>query len=246
MKPITVYWAPSNFNIEDESWNFPYLDPVPVMNTLASKASSSDFISCPAFRDSIKNVYSFNSAFDEYTQLDPGLLEFLQKDQNLLIPIDTQLRIPLSRVRKNSLDNHVNVLYDMSWVMFADEPLTARFTAPYAPATAPAEGAILASGQFDIGKWFRSFTLEYFLPLNTEHFGYDKDESLFYVQFMTDRKIVFKRFMVNEKLASLEQEMIQSPRRYGFGLTLKQRYEMFYKARMRSMILDEIQKNIVH
>lgn len=245
MKPITVYWAPSNFQIEDESWNMPYADPTPVMSSFQGQVNNSDFVSCPAFRGSMKNLYSFNSVFDEYTELDPGLLDFFHQDEDLLIPLDTDLKLELSRVRKNSLKDHVNILYHMAWVMFADEPLEARFTAPYAPPTSPAPGAILASGQFDIGQWFRSYTLEYFLPLGTRSFQYDKGEPFFYLQLMTDRKIQFKRFVMNQKLSNLEQEMIQSPRRYGFGITLAQRYKLFGQSRMRNMILDEIKNNLV-
>ena len=77
---------------------------------------------------------------------------------------------------------------------FADQPLVARFMAPNYPPTTPSPGAILTSGQFDIGKWFRTLNVEIQLYGNKGELHFKKDEPIFYVNFLTDRKVILKRF----------------------------------------------------
>lgn len=243
---INVYWAPSSFQIENESWNMHYADPVSVtQDVFQQNVNNRDFLTCPALRDSVKNLYSFNAAIEEYTDLDPSQLAFLHDNEDLLIPLETTLSIPLIRRRKNSLKNHINLLYPMSWILFADKPLEASFLAPYIPPTTPTPQAILATGKFNIGKWFRSYNLEYFTPITATSFQYRQNDPLFYLQLHTNEKIKLHRFNMTNKLAALEQENIQSVHRYGFGKTLQQRYQMFNTGRLRNMILKEIKNNLI-
>ena len=244
MKPITIYWAPTCHS--DEVWNFPYQDPTPVMNTVfqQNKKDTNIFL-CPAFRDTVKNLYSFNSVFDEYTELQPEVLEHLYHEQDILTEIPTDLKISLIKNRKSSLQNSLNIKYNLSWILFADEPVIARFTAPYLPPTTPSPQAILSPGQYDIGSWYRSFNLEYLVPTSATHWQYKENEPLFYLQVETDRKIQFKRYERTDKLIDIENEMTQSVYRYGFGIPMLKRYSMFHQSKTRQLILKEIKNNIL-
>ena len=140
--------------------------------------------------------------------------------------------------------DHVNLSYNLAWFFFSEEDLTMRFSAPYFPASSPMKGARLASGSFDIGKWLRPVNLEYYVPLDVTEFSVEEDQPLAFVEFDTDRPVVLQRFNLNQRLANIVGEIVESDR-YGFLRSLQDRYNLFKKTRMRDIIIAEIKKNLV-
>jgi hypothetical protein len=158
------------------------------------------------------------------------------------LPVDSHVRIGKSR--QNQMEGYVNLEYNMSWFFFAEEDLTMRYSAPYFPAHSPIEGAMLASGSFNIGKWFRPVNLEYYVPVEETMFSFKEDQPMAFVQFETERPIIFKRFILNQKIAKLTTEIVGSDK-FGFLNNLKDRYKLFAKSSMREVLMSEIKSNVV-
>lgn len=254
---ITVYWSCPTFNFREDSWNMLYSEPEPVMNYLLTKKRPikdrrMSVLSCPASNDFFKNLYVFRSTINDSCTWPEGYLKAVsqemapkQMDDSLDLDPSYGNKVTLVSPRPSSVEGHVDLLYNLSWIFFADEPLVARFTAPYYPPFTPMEGAILTSGQFDIGQWFRPWNLNYFVPYDTPGFEIKENDPLFYFHAFTDKRIVFKRFNCVQSLQTLYNEFVRSPGRYERFVPLAKRYELAKKTKTREIILKEIQNNLV-
>jgi len=248
-KPITVYWSPDTFDTNTPYDVNDFNDPVPLAKySFHSQINDSYFWQCPSIRDVTRNTFAFTSKYDEYTTLDPAELQKIHDDNNLtrkgIEPpvVKTTLKMPVIAARMNSLDNHVNFNYGRSWSFFADEPLEAKFTAPWLPPTAPYPGTIMAPGTFDIGRWFRPFHIEYFVPTTATSFEFKENEAFFYLEFLTDRKIIFKRFDIRDSktLLGISTECVLTGVHFDQPYGLPKRYKMFKNKGYRQTILEEL------
>jgi len=197
----------------------------------------------------VNNTGSWNMLYREPTPVIDDLLGFLDSLSDTgdnRIPLhQLDSKVGIHRNRATSLNGYKNLEYNMGWAFFADEPLLAKFTAPYMPTHSPTPGAILASGEFDIGQWLRPWHLDYFVPNQAGGMEFNVDDPLFYIEFKTDKKIMFKRFNRSPIIDNIMIESVQSPSRYGSRKTLSQRYSMAKKAKMQNIILNEIKNNLV-
>lgn len=247
---ITIYWGTPNYNIEEESWAMLYKNPESLSSI--SRKNKSDFpvgmFACPATNDLLNNVFVFSSNIDDVHSLP---VEYLTATHNLVVPpgedepIATNGFIRMLRTRPSSIKNHSNLIYNMAWSLFADEPVFAKFTAPYFPPISPAPGVLLSAGLFDIGQWYRPFPLDYHIPLNVEHFEFKKDDPFFYLEILTNKKIIFKRYIPSKILKALSTEAVTAPFRYGRWKSLKERYLFAKSTGYPEQVLNEIKKNLI-
>jgi hypothetical protein len=241
---VTVYWTPAFFKPEENSWSMAYSSPIHVLNEYRKIQNEVEMtrsmFACPGTSGSLKNVYSVNQQFDDVFDLpeyiDPNATKYW---------LDVDSRLSVYVPRPSALKDHISLQYNMGWLMFADEPLIARFTAPYFPPKSPTNGAILSCGEFDIGSWYRPFNLDYHIPLSAKTMSFEKDDPLFYVEFKTDKKVEIKRYVLSERLYALSTESVNAPERYGAFKSLKERYSMSKSALIPEQVLTEIKKNLV-
>jgi hypothetical protein len=72
-----------------------------------------------------------------------------------------------------------------------------------------------------------------------------ENEPLFYIEFLTDKKIKLVRFKYNKKLSTYARHCADAPSLFGFGKPLHERYKKFNNSSMNKIVLNEILKNIV-
>jgi hypothetical protein len=245
---VVVYWAPSLFSDETESWNLLYPEPELVKHKLHNVSSNykRGLFVCPSVKDSLKNLYTLTSAINEDIDLPVEYLKSIHMDEGpASIPSVNRQKVKLWKERNSSLEGYSNLNYNLGWVFFSEEPLIAQFTAPYMPTTSPSVGAIQACGEFDIGKWFRPYILDYHIPLSNTSFKIDIGQDLAYVKFCTDKKVILKRFTINKKLENYSQEMSGSSARYDRYVSLQHWYSMAKKSKMTDIVLKEIKNNLI-
>ena len=235
LKTQDVFWSPANFSTEDEQWGLLYEEPKPVLFT-EKLTKSASIIKCPAVKHTTKNLFAVSSLFKDEHFFEKESFEMIANMPENYMFTGTGL-IALRKTKPSSFENFVNVNYNQSWLFFSQNSLLARFTAPYFPAVAPAQNALLAMGEFDIGKWFRPFNLDYHLPINTTSFVVQKNQPLFFMELFTDKKIVFHRFLFTVELMQLAHEMAAQSERLP-KMPLLERYELA----KRSGVLQIIQK----
>ena len=248
-KEITeVFWSPAPFISQEESWNLLYPEPYLLKHKLQISRTDfkGSFFICPSTRNHLKNLFVLNSAITDEIDLP---IEYLKQtnmhESTEIVPSKKKQIVALKRQRPSSLKGYSNLLYNLSWLFFCAEPLTVTLTAPYLPAASPSTGAILASGTFDIGEWFRPINLDYHVPLENNYFSVMQGQELAYVNFHSNKQIKLKRFVLNETLYNLSLEMSESSLRYNPFQTLTQRYEMAKKSKIKEIILKEIKNNVV-
>jgi hypothetical protein len=205
---------------------------------------------CPAVKSSIKNVFVIKSNIDDDIDLPIDFLNrFYEESVNpnvsypFVVPTNSSISVLVRR--PPSFEGYLNLNYNMAWTFFADEPVTAKFTAPYFPPQSPAPGAMLATGEFDIGSWYRRFETDYHVPLNTTRLTFKQNDPLFYLELKTDKSIIFKRYTLSNRLRSLQEEMSNSSVRYGRFKSLEERYKQARYAKISQQVLTEIKNNVI-
>jgi hypothetical protein len=232
----------------EESWAMLYQEPKSVLGDLVKASRPKALITlCPALKQELRNVFSLNSAIeDNHILPDSQSLKLMAARELEHEMIDTQNGVlPLYKPRRSSIDGYINVAYGMRWLFFASEPVEMRLTAPYFPSISPCDGAMLAPGEFDIGKWFRQINLDWHIPISSTEFLIKENDPLAFLEFKTNKKIEFVRFNLTHTLMNLAFETSDSAKRYGKYKTLLQRYKQANSAKMPNIVLSEIKKNIV-
>lgn len=243
---IEIYWSPATYDPEQESWSFLYPEPVNVFSNLVKNNKHGGvYVSCPASKQMLKNTYSINSAIDDTHNLPTELLSSIAYTETTEHPIPTNGILPIKKERKSSYDGYINISYHLKWLFFASEPVEARWTAPYFPASSPVKDALFSVGQMNIGQWFRPINLDWHIPLSSQTFSIEEGQPLAFLEIMTDKKVEFKRFQMSQKIIRISQEFSQSPARYGKFKSLKDRYLMAAKSKATEILLKEIKENLI-
>lgn len=244
---INVYWSTGS---EKKLIRSPEL----VFNFLTKnkrKTVKNNIFACPASNNFFNNLFVIKSAVSDKHKWKDGYLRQINEDMendegNRHILINSEsASFDISCTRKSALDNYIDVFHSIRVLFFADQPLIARFSAPNFPTTAPVNGALLMSGEFDIGQWLRPYNLNYFLPLDTTNFEIKKDDHLFYIQLLTDKKIEFHEFKLTEKIINISKRFMKSPIIDGGGKSLEERYKILSDIQPSSEVLLEIKKNVL-
>ncbi len=249
---VTVYWAPSKYVLAGSSWAQLYSDPTPLMSEHKknpnNKTKGDSIFKCPAHTETNKNVFVFKSNLEDEFDFPQSIFTHIEHYKEEDYPrnyrsVGNKLTFDLQRVP--SYEGYANIVYNMGWLFLASEPLTAKFTAPYYPPTSPANGALLANGEFDIGKWYRPYNLDYHIPAGTEKLSFKENQHLFYMHLNTTKKVVFKRYILSPELYNLAQEASSVARYYGLTHGLTQRYDMARKSKVIEQAKYFIEKNIL-
>ena len=231
-KTLTIYWAPSKFLTTGDQWNLLYQEPKPVIETITGDGvPNNTIIKCPATRATLKNVFAFVATHEDTVPIAPG------DDQNGIVK--------LIQPRPSSMIGYRNWQYNLSWLLFAEEPVTARLTAPYFPTVSPADGALLAPGHFDIGQWYRPMNLDYHIPVEANTFSVRENQPLAFLDIETDRQVRFVRYRMTQELFTLSEECVNVSNMYSRGVPLSKRYAQFRQSGLRDIVLSEIKKNVV-
>jgi hypothetical protein len=74
---------------------------------------------------------------------------------------------------------------------------------------------------------------------------FNEGDPLFYVEFMTNKKIVFKRYINSTVLKNIEEEISTAPNTYSSFKPLKERYLTAKRTKVMEQVRFLINKNLV-
>lgn len=246
-KPIIVYWAPTSHVFSDlGECNLLYEDPYNKQSDLIKNKSKfcenkNSFFACPAFTNKLKNTYVFKFPIDssysyDFSNITEPIIKNIKDNKPYL-----NLRSP----RPESLIEKPQICFDLNYLFFCEEPLLATFSAPYFDEPKYLKYGAVAPGTFDIGQWFRPYPLEITLWNKVGEFHIEEDEPAFYVEFLTDRKIIIKRFKPTAEALSYAKSCANSMDTIKSGIPLIERYKKFKNTRMNDLVIKEIKNNIL-
>ena len=160
-KAINVYWAPAvSEDIEfHNEMNMLYPNPENMFSHLVDNRSSfvgnSSLITCPSVKNKLKNTFVFkngiNSKYEYKTNID-GIPEIKTTKEN-------SHNIHSDRVKNLSFGPTLTI--NAPYIFFAEESLTATFSQPFFHKINYSQYGSIIPGTFDIGSWFRPFSLEF-------------------------------------------------------------------------------------
>lgn len=242
---ITVYWAPAmSYEVElHREFNMLYPEPENMFSYLTSKRSehnqSRSVMVCPAFTNKMKKTFFFKNSVEcnfLYETSDRG--EVYLQDQKAFPETVTAIRPP-------GFIFGPTIVVNFPYIFFSDSDLEANFSQPTFHPQGYSKYGSVTPGRFNIGSWFRPYAVEIQMWNNSGELIIKEDEPIFYVEFLTDKKIKLVRFKYTKKLLTYAQHCVDAPQIFGKYIPLPKRYKKFKESRMRDVVLKEIKENIV-
>jgi len=228
---IVIYYS----NL-DKEW-LRTTEPVSIYNNFVKKdfVKESGLIHCGASKKYISKVYGIKSIYDyEFNIEQNKQVRSSQYDQNFF---NDHLVI-------RSVENKF-FSFTQQVIFFTEESSLEMSTGifPFLENNNITERCSVIPGTFDIGKWFRPVDFAFYLNKNYNSFKIEEDEIYQYISFDTDEKIIFKKFMPNQKLFDFANSAVQSAtNRRSKNRPLESYYKTFG---IKNKILKEIKENLI-
>lgn len=243
-----IYWASAQPSAETYDLNHLYPGVKSLYEeTFAKKVSLkdnlNDFIRCPAFSDLAKNTFVHRAPVETHAKLD-----FSRKRANYIFENsldETKYRVKLEFMREPTIEGHNLIQYSWPIVFFSEEEsMMATLTAPYFESTESSQYGMIVPGRFDIGKWFRPMNMEFQLWEGVSEMKIAANEALCYIHFDTDKKIVFKKFIMTREMDKLLVSILRASPYRRFA-RLSDRYRVFEQSQSKQRVLKLIQKQLI-
>jgi hypothetical protein len=241
---INVYWAPGYKKTFEnpEDWSILYPDPVNLYTDLTKSrnlgAKTDSFLVCPATKDLFKKTYVFKNVINCKYEYD------FSGNNNIITPLTEEFLHSFVN-REPSITTGPLIRIALSYVLFADQPLLTTFTNPTFSKPEYTKYGTPVPGEFDIGQWFRPYTMEMQMWDKKGTFELKENEPLVYAKFNTDKEIKLHRFNLNDDLWGYIDHCIAYKVLFGPIKPLAERYNKFKQSRLADTILTEIKKNVV-
>lgn len=186
---------------------------------------------CPSFNANLINLYSLKSLYDYDFKIINNEVLTDKLDQKFF---NEHVHIRSIKNRFFSFRN--------KYIFFTDEdslPVT-FYDYPFLEDNNITDRCIIPAGIYDIGKWFRNSEFSFILKKSYDEFKITKGEIYSYIRIHTDKKVLFKQFRYNQKLAEYNMD--------GFQLTrspLKSLENYYRRFKNKKLILKEIRENLI-
>lgn len=243
-----IYWAAAQSNNEIYDLNHLYpgvrsLYEETVAKKVSLKDNLNDFLRCPAFSDLAKNTFVHRAPVDVHANLDFGRKRVNYIFENSLD--ESKYKIKMEFMREPTLENQNLIQFTWPILFFSEEDsMMATLTAPYFEQTTSSNYGVIVPGRFDIGKWFRPMNMEFQLWPGVSEIKVSAEEALCYVHFDTDKKIIFKKFIMNKEMDKLLISILRASPYRRFA-RLSDRYKTFEQSQSKQRVLKLIQKQLI-
>jgi hypothetical protein len=241
-EPIVVYWSPAWNDENNQNWNFFYKDPEQLYKNLHKKRyaekikKNNTMLSCPVVSKKFKQTYVLLNPIKSHIVI----------DKNMNISYPSLPSVGGSVLRTPSFENNILLRYFLNWIFFTEEEnLEINFLPPYFHKPQHLNYGAIVPGSFNIGKWFRQYNTEFNLWDDINEIIVNEDEPLMYVEFITDRPIVLKRFINTDKIHELSNACADVSKTMGVFQSLEKRYNTFIASRSKDIVLKEIKRNLI-
>ena len=205
--------------------------------TPTNKSSASNILACPAIYYYLKNIFVVKCPLDIDISVQNN--EIVTTDRNQIF-----------------FDNHIKA-HDVSTGFFQlkipffffteEESLKVRQSGSLYANTDIENKLHTICGEFDIGNWFRDFSVAYVCKEQPCNIKIQKNDPLYFLEFFTDKKIIFKQFYFNEELLTCAYYCLlhkNSNNRLPILSYFTYIYDIFKRSQLKSRILKNIKNNL--
>jgi hypothetical protein len=242
---VIVYWTPVRFPEVTPAIDLAIHD----LNNIVGEMSgdlpgrSTSIINCPAITGTLKNTFRVKSNLNyDLTWSDNGF-HSSQKNQEFF---NKYVKIRDTKTGLVSIDS-------LGMLFFTEAPslIMEVKNATYARNNFRST-SIFTEGSFDIGKWYRPTEISFFFMNKNSTVNICYDDSLYYVKFLTEKKVRLKKYHFTRNLADrldgfiVNRDNIKDNfKDIKFINKLQKYYNAFEQSRYKSYILKEIKNNLM-
>jgi hypothetical protein len=246
-EPIVVYWAPEAILEKEHQQIMLDIALRPVISDIQKRRNKTIIPAGPNIGDPHANGYHKCTALHELTKN----MFYIKAPFSVDIEFDDSGKIKRGQNysgwfhdRETSLKNGNAADFDLCYMFFCEESLDVSITPPYLHKTSQPEYGYVSAVKWDIGSWFRPFVLIYQLWEGKKKIYFEKDEPLAYLNFHTDREIIFKEYKINQEIINITNACLRHKTIIPLE-TMKKLYDRFTKTSMKKRLLSEIKKNLI-
>lgn len=189
---VVVYWSPwQHKDIYDERYPY-YQDPEKLLsyvNNFRNNDNSTDtWYKCRGFMETARNTFVLRSPFGVDAKVDAPYIRSL----------NTEYNVEQFDAKNPSMSNSHTVNFSVNWIFWSEEDLSITTISPYVE---PLKfNGFYVPGSFNINKWFRPVEGAFQLFPGEDRFAVDPGDPIIYIKFNTDKKVILKRFKMNDAL----------------------------------------------
>lgn len=247
--PIIVYWCPEALLERLPQQIMLDIKPKSLMSEIQKRraktpivpeiikervlGNGSGYHMCAALHELARNIFVIKAPFDAIVSIDETGAVVKNKEYSSWF-VD----------RSGSIQDGFAVDFDMSFYLFCEENLEVSITPPYMHKTNQPEYGFLSAVKWDISSWFRAFVLIYQLWPGKNTIYFKKDEPIGYLNFHTDREIIFKEYRLTKEIIDIANGCAYFKFTVG-NETMSKMYERFTKTSMKKRLTKAIKENII-
>jgi hypothetical protein len=235
---MKVYWGvlSNNNSVSDLCFEKPLTSNRDLLSKpLATKEPRNNFKMCPAFRDSVSNMYTLRFPFAYNLMFQNGGVSSTKLDQQFFDDI----------VDIRSIEDNMYSLR-FGYFFIAEEPLEVHITGSYMCENEFTNKTIMFPGKFDIGKWIRPLECTFLVKKGVESISFNQGDAYSHVKFDTNENIELVRFEVTARLLDLvDKEMAAKRHKPNSFLHMNWYYNLLKKSKYKKAIMKEVHNNVL-
>ena len=242
---ITVYWACTDFGFVAPAIDNAYRDLHSRIKSMdgTNPHISNDVRLCPSSNNYIKNTFRVKSPIDYNITWSGNRFSSSSKDleffERFVLQRDTSAGfVTLSFANYIFFTEEPSLLMEVKNSIYANNSFNNNTT--------------LVEGSMDIGKWYRNTDLTFFINNSNTTVDIKRGDPLFYVKFITDKKIKMQKFDFNPELRYIKDEIFhnrilisESYKDIKLLDKLEMYYNTFRESQYKSRIIKLIKNNLL-
>ena len=237
-KDIIVYWAYSPMPNKNTYVSMMSNPPTPLFKTLPKRASNKDalqnYINCRGLPNLYKNTFLITSPIDANLSV-----EYVDEK---CYPVGEGQQFFIEETRSFEDMNRIDL--DFSYIFFSEESVELAQIPAFIHKTTFSENAFIASGSFDISKWFRPLFPSFIFWKNNSQLQLKKNDPLYYLDFRTDKNVVLKQFEFTEPILEIMAGSL-SYRNANPLTSLQHLYDRFASSKKNKKLIKLIKENLI-
>ena len=232
MNEQIVYYGYCN-DIERPHGMFNGKEPTPALKEFLDDASEVGFLRCPAYKDSMANVFAVGSWFN---------LELVVEQNGLRSEVPQKFID--SYIKTHSDKRKVyQVLQEVIFIAKGDSLEMTQEPSSMSDNSFNKSCSVI-NGTFDIAKHFRLVSPSFFVRNGVKKIHIKEDDALYYVRFHTKKRIKLVPFFMSPKFEALTRNLSFKIDGNSYK-PLDYYYKLFKKKNLKRLLIEEIQKNLL-
>lgn len=193
-------------------------------------------LKCPAVGDFYKNIFCVRSPYD---------YELTWTGEGLSTTMYGQPFFDFNVVNRGDGEKGAFSFLFPSLYLLAEAPLKLSVMHPFQENSDIGNKLMMMGGEYDIGRHFRPIEYPYVYK-EPSTIRLKRGDVMAYLKFLTEEKIIFKRFFMTQNMIDVTNTLLTRNREYSSRRNpLSYYYNLVEKYKVKNFLLKEIKKNLL-